>query len=556
MTWKIRAFSKAEDRPTPKAVYNWRVYYTSLIVAIAGMTIGYDNGFVGGTLVLASFKAEFGLDKLPTTEFNVVTANIVSTFQVGCFFGALLVYPFGHLYGLRRGLMWSAGVFVLGCVFCVLPGVANGLAVLYVGRVLTGLGVGATSNLGPIYISEIAPPAIRGQLLAMYDVLWQIGSLVGFWINYAVNRTVPYGQSQWLIPFSLQFIPGGLLFIGTFFIRDSPRWLMMNGDMQKGLETLRWFRKLDETDEYLRFEIAQIEEAIESRAGAVGLGVWGPVKAVCRSPRIIKRLIFTTSLFIWQNSSGINAVNYYSPTIFKSLGIGGTNSSLLSTGIFGVLKTTGTFLWMVFLVETTGRRLTLMIGSAGVSLCMYFLGAYVKIANPTSHNSSGDLDSGGRAAMAFFYIWTVFYSASWNWTPWVINAEIFDQHVRTFVQAINAAANWFWSFIMARFTPQMFANMGAGGYGVYFMFASLSTVGLIYVFLLVPETKGIPLEMVDSLFTKGVPAWRAHAYVLSQESELQKEFVDLPEEKAAIENLEHADNADDADDDDQRRQEK
>ncbi|KAK9352254.1 general substrate transporter [Lipomyces doorenjongii] len=546
MTWKIRAFSRAEDRPTPKAVYNFRVYYTSLVIAIAGAMIGYDNGFVGGTVVLASFKAQFGLDKLSSSQFNVVSANIVSTFQVGCFFGSLFVYPVGHIYGMRRGLMWSSAVFLIGCILCLLPGVANGLAVLYVGRVFVGLGVGATSNLGPIYISEIAPPPIRGQLLAMYDVLWQIGSLVGFWINYAVNRTLPFSSKQWMIPFALQFIPGGLLFIGTFFIRDSPRWLMMNGDVHKGLENLRWFRKLDETEEYLRFEIAQIEEAIESRAGTIGLGVWAPVKTVFSSPRIIKRLIFSTSLFIWQNASGINAVNYYSPTIFKSLGIGGTNSSLLSTGIFGVLKTTGTFLWMTFLVETTGRRLTLMIGSSGVSFCMYFLGAYVKIANPTHHAANASLTSGGRAAQAFFYIWTIFYSASWNWTPWVINAEIYDQQIRTFIQAINAAANWFWSFIMARFTPQMFASMGASGYGVYFMFASLSTLGILYVFLLVPETKGIPLEMVDSLFTKGVPAWRAHSYVLGQESELKREFDASPEEKGAIEKLEHAeDQADD-----------
>ncbi|KAK9366886.1 general substrate transporter [Lipomyces kononenkoae] len=539
MAWKIRAFARAEDRPTPKAVYNLRVYCTSLVIAIAGAMIGFDNGFVGGTIVLPSFMAEFGLNKLSTPELNVVSANIVSTFQVGCIFGSLFVYPVGHIYGMRRGLMLSSGVFLIGCILCMLPGVARGLAVLYVGRVFVGLGVGATSNLGPIYISEIAPPPIRGQLLAMYDVLWQIGSLIGFWINYAVSKTLPFSSKQWMIPFALQFIPGGLLFIGTFFIRDSPRWLMMNGDVQKGLDNLRWFRKLDETDEYLRFEIAQIEEAIESRAGTIGLGVWAPVKAVARSPRIIKRLIFSTSLFIWQNASGINAVNYYSPTIFKSLGIGGTNSSLLSTGIFGVLKTSGTFLWMTFLVETTGRRLTLMIGSVGVSLCMYFLGAYVKIANPTHQAAGSSLDSAGRAAQAFFYIWTLFYSASWNWTPWVINAEIYDQHIRTFIQAINAAANWFWSFIMVRFTPQMFASMGASGYGAYFMFASLSTLGILYVFLLVPETKGIPLEMVDSLFTKGVPAWRAHSYVLNQESEVKREFDASPEEKGAVENLEH-----------------
>ncbi|KAK9476859.1 general substrate transporter [Lipomyces japonicus] len=312
----------------------------------------------------------------------------------------------------------------------------------------------------------MAPPGIRAQLLAMYDVVWQLGSLVGFWINYAASVTLPLGSNQWIIPFAIQFIPGGLLFVGTFSLNESPRWLMMNGNTTAGLANLRWFRNLNHDDP------------------------------------ILARLALSTILFVWQNSSGINAVNYYSPTIFQSLGIGGTDAKLLSTGIFGVIKACSTFLWMVFLVESWGRRRDRVLISSG------------------SDGPAG-LDPGGRAAMAFFYIWTVFYSASWNWTPWVINAEIFDQNIRTFVQAINASANWFWSFIMARFTPQMFASMS---FGVYFLFASLSMIGFCYVFLLIPETKGLPLEMMDNLFTKGVPAWKAHDYVLNLVDELEHNY--------------------------------
>ncbi|KAK7202823.1 general substrate transporter [Myxozyma melibiosi] len=536
--WTIQAFKRAEDRPTPKVVYNFRVYYSSMIIAIAGAMIGYDNGFVGGTLALDSFKAEFGLDKMTTSHANFISANVASTFQAGCFWGSLFVYPLGHYYGRKLGLIVSTSVFLVGAILNCVASRSTGLGIMYAGRILVGLGVGATSNLGPIYISEIAPPAIRGQLLAMYDIFWQVGGLVGFWINYAVSETMPVSRKQFLIPFAVQVIPGGLLFIGVFFLRESPRWLMAEKNSPTGLENLRWFRKLDESDEYFRFEVAQIEESIESRAGSIGLGFMAPIKAVFSSKKIMYRIAFTTSLFIWQNASGINAVNYYSPTIFKSIGIGGTDAKLLSTGLFGVVKTASVILWMIFLVESWGRRLTLMVGSVGVSFCMYFLGAYVKISHPSANLSSatagvGNLSPGGRAAMAFFYIWTAFYSASWNWTPWIINAEIFDNNIRTFVQAINAAANWFWSFIMTRFTPQMFSAMGADGFGVYFLFASLSTVGFFYVFFLVPETKGIPLEMVDGLFTKGVPAWSAHEHVLEQLAEVRNEFHVSPEEKAA-----------------------
>lgn len=462
--WQIRAFKRAEDRPTPKAVYNIRVYYSSIIIAIAGAMIGYDNGFVGGTLALPSFQAEFGLDKMTTSHANFVSANIASTFQAGCFWGALFVYPLGHYYGRKIGLIVATSIFLVGAILNCAASSKTGLGIMYAGRILVGLGVGATSNLGPIYISEIAPPGIRGQLLAMYDIVWQIGGLVGFWINYAVSETIPVSRKQFLIPFSVQVIPGGLLLIFVFFLRESPRWLMAEKNSPKGLENLRWFRKLDESDEYFRFEVAQIEESIESRAGAIGLGFLAPIRAVFTSKKILSRLALTTTLFIWQNASGINAINYYSPTVFKSIGVGGTDAKLLSTGLFGVIKTVSVFLWMIFLVESWGRRLTLMVGSTGISFCMFFLGAYVRIAQPSTVASSatagvGNLSPGGRAAMAFFYLWTMFYSASWNWTPWIINAEVFDNNIRTFVQAINAAANWFWSFIMARFTPQMFAKM-------------------------------------------------------------------------------------------------
>lgn len=118
-----------------------------------------------------------------------------------------------------------------------------------------------------------------------------------------------------------------------------------------------------------------------------------------------------------QNGSGINAINYYSPTVFKSIGLNGTNASFLTTGIFGVVKTVVTFLWLFFLVEQVGRRLMLMIGSIGGSACMWFIGAYIKLAGVSSStastNSGKGLSGGGIAAMFFFYLWTAFYTPSW-----------------------------------------------------------------------------------------------------------------------------------------------
>lgn len=211
------------------------------------------------------------------------------------------------------------------------------------------------------------------------------------------------------------------------------------------------------------------------------------------------------------SGSGINAINYYSPTVFASIGIRGTNTSFLTTGIFGVVKTVVTFIWLLVLIDHMGRRKLLMIGAIGGSICMWIIGAYICIADP-ENNPTDSLTPGGIAAVFFFYLWTFFYTPSWNGTPWVINSEMFDQNVRSLGQANAAANNWFWNFIIARFTEQMF---NAWGFGVYFFFASLMIVSVVFVFFCVPETKSIPLEAMDRLFTIK-PVWRAHSTLMQQ----------------------------------------
>jgi len=267
-------------------------------------------------------------------------------------------------------------------------------------------------------------------------------------------------------------------------------------------------------------EILAIDSALEHQRATVGLGFWQPFKAVATNKKVLWRFFLGGSLFFWQNTSGINAINYYSPTVFKSIGVNGTNTSLLTTGIFGVIKTVVTLFWLFFLIDKLGRRNLLMYGAAGGSLCMWYIGAYIAIAQPAKHPSK-NLSSGGISAMFFFYLWTAFYTPSWNGTPWVYNSEMFDQNVRTLAQAFAAANNWFWNFIVARFTPQMFSTMG---FGVYFFFASLMLFSIIFVWFLMPETKGIPLESMDRLFDRTLPARKAHKIVLKELHREDEEF--------------------------------
>jgi MFS family permease len=148
--------------------------------------IGYDSAFIGTTLSLDSFKDEFRWEEMSDSKQGLVSANIVSLYQAGAFFGALFAYPAGHFWGRRLGLMASALVFFLGAGMMLGANGDRGLGLIYGGRVLAGIGVGAGSNLCPIYISEMAPPAIRGRLVGVYELGWQIGGVVGFWINVSL----------------------------------------------------------------------------------------------------------------------------------------------------------------------------------------------------------------------------------------------------------------------------------------------------------------------------------------------------------------------------------
>lgn len=148
--------------------------------------IGYDSAFIGTTLALPSFIHEFHFKELSKTQVNLLSANIVSCYQAGAFFGAIFAYAAAFKLGRTVGLAVFSAFFVLGSGMMLGANGDRGLGLIYAGRVLAGLGVGGASNLAPIYISEISPPAIRGRLVCMFELGWQVGGLVGFWINVSL----------------------------------------------------------------------------------------------------------------------------------------------------------------------------------------------------------------------------------------------------------------------------------------------------------------------------------------------------------------------------------
>lgn len=233
-------------------------------------------------------------------------------------------------------------------------------------------------------------------------------------------------------------------------------------------------------------QIEQEQQFSESK------GVKATFKVACRKGNW-NRLLIGMTMFVFMQFAGSNAINYYSPRIFKSIGLTGANTGLYATGIYGVVRLVAVMIAMNFVVDRFGRTKMLMAGGAVMAFSMWFIGAYIKIATPTSEV----IGAGGYAAVAFIYIFALGFCFSYAGVPWIYCAEIFPMNLRSVGVGICTATHWALNFVIARSVPYMITNIG---YGTYFVFASFTTVGIFWVFFFVPETKGLTLEDFDRLF--------------------------------------------------------
>ncbi|KAL0930050.1 quinate permease [Colletotrichum truncatum] len=491
-------FAAATGTTDPSEVRNWTIHYIALVVSMAALSMGYDTAVIGGTMALDSFVRDFGIDTMNPSERDNSQANIASMFQVGAFFGALLTFPVAERYGRKKAIMAAALIF---CVGGAMMSGANGILNLVIaGRAIGGLGIGMATMTVPVYIAETSPPSIRGRLVGIFEIFSQGGGMLGFWINYAADRTIDVrSRAQWIVPLALQILPAALLFVGIIFCPESPRWLARGGDFEAAKKVLVYVRGIPPDHPYLQNEMAEIRRQVEERS-VVGFSKKEQLRKLL-APGTRNRVGVGAFLMFLQSFTGVNIMVYFSPRIFETLGVVGTSNKLFSTGIYGVAKMLGMILFTVWVIEKLGRRGGMLWGSLLGSIPLWYVGGYVMMADPAANAREGNiqLSAAGYIAMVCIYLHAFVITATIQGITWTYAAEIFPLDVRMLCVAISTASTWLGSFVMARATPFMITDLG---YGTYFMFGGFLIAIGVWSFFCVPETKGVSLEDMDALFSK------------------------------------------------------
>lgn len=232
---------------------------------------------------------------------------------------------------------------------------AGQIAALYVGRFFAGVGVGAASMLTPLYVSENAPRSIRGGLTGIYQLNVTIGIMMSFWVNFG-SLEHSKGDSQWQVPLAMQMLPAVFMVVGVFLCNESPRFLAKQDNWEKATKVLVQLRNLPADHPYVRMELEEMAEQLEhERRLIAGASFMDLQKEMWTVPSNRKRAIISITLMVCQQMTGTNAINYYAPTIFKNLGITGTNTGLFATGIYGVVKVLACAVFLITAADSLGR---------------------------------------------------------------------------------------------------------------------------------------------------------------------------------------------------------
>ncbi|KAI0393418.1 putative transporter [Xylariaceae sp. FL0594] len=504
-----------------EAPVTWKAYVLCAFAAFGGIFFGYDSGYISGVMAMPYFVHVFKGEDLgvngsdgPQPLGGFDKAAVTSFLSLGTFIGSLVAGDLADRIGRRAitiaaCVLFSAGV-VVQCAASTIP-------TLIVGRTVAGLGMGGVSAVLVLYMSEIAPRKVRGAIVSAYQFCITLGLLLASIVDYCTQYRLDTGAYR--IPIAIQLVWAIVLGTGLFFLPESPRYYVRQGQQTKAAEALSRLRGHAVTSQYVRDELAGIvanHEHETATATVFGTGRGGNNSnsngyftswmacfrgSLWNGSSNLRRTLLGISLQMMSQLTGVNFIFYFANLPhFHELGtIQDPFLISLVTTLVNVLSTPLSF----YAIERFGRRRLLLWGAIGMIVSQFLVAAIGEAMKSTMDI----LDPVALSAMiTFICLFIFFFATTWGPVSWTLTGELFPLPIRARAVALSTASNWFWNFIIAFITPYMVDPVSQGGADlgsrVFFIWGSLCFLALVYTYYLVPETRGLTLEQIDKMLAE------------------------------------------------------
>ncbi len=460
------------------------VVVIAAIAATGGLLFGFDTGVISGAI-------PFLQDYFVLTDSQV--ENVTALGLIGAVVGALFSGQITDILGRKKVILASAFIFATGAVW---TGLAPTVTQLMISRFYLGLAIGASSFAVPLYISEISPTKIRGTLVSMFQLLITVGILAAYLSDnaFADNNNL----ECWRPMLWVGVIPAAVLFIGMFFLPETPRWLMSKGREEESRKILARI----EDEEFIEASIAAMKTDINIDKSQAG---WKELF----KPWLRNALIIAMGIMFFQQFVGINTVIYYSPKIFLAAGFEGAEAAIKASVIVGVVNVLFTII-SLFVIDRLGRRKLYFIGLSGIAVALVCMGLGFMLPG-----------AGKWFLVISMLVYIAFFAISLGPLGWLIITEVFPTRVRGLGASIGSLSNWgfntlvVWTFYkMASAIGNAKAVVVPEGQdlsdacpscvgSVFWIFAAVALIGLVWGYYYIPETKGVSLEKIEEHWRKG-----------------------------------------------------
>ena len=427
--------------------------------ALGGLLFGYDIASVSGAILFIQKQLH-----LNSWEQGMVVSSVL----IGAIIGALGTSKFLDKYGRRKLLIWAAIIFTIGALG---SGFAPEYWTLLVTRVILGIGVGITSALIPAYLHELAPKRMHGAVATMFQLMVMIGILLAYILNYTFQGM--YTGWRWMLGFAA--LPAIILFIGAFFLPESPRFLVKIGKLDEARDVLMSTNKGD--DKAVNTALSEIEDSAKQQQGG-----WKELFGADVRPALITGL----GAAIFQQVIGSNSVIFYAPTIFTKVGWGVAAALLAHIGI-GIVNVIVTVVAML-LMDHVDRKKMLTVGAAGMGLSLFVMAAILK------------MDSGSRAAAYVsaiaLTVYIAFYACTWAPITWVYIGEVFPLNIRGLGTSLCSATNWLADMVVSLTFPSMLAAFDIAN--TFIIYGVICVICILFTNKFFLETRGKSLEEIEA----------------------------------------------------------